>query len=86
MRKTALFLFFLSLFCFSAARVSEALRNQQALRSVAKTAIVNVPSSGVFAKSSMKSEQVSEVLLGDEFIVTKQAGDWAYGYIPSQKD
>ncbi len=50
-----------------------------------RTAIVNVPCAEVFAKNSGKSERVTEMLLGDVFKVTREAGDWAYGYIPSQK-
>jgi len=50
-----------------------------------KGAVVKVPSSDVFANSSLESERVTEVLLGDEFIVIREDKEWAYGYIPSQK-
>ncbi len=50
-----------------------------------RSAIVSTPSSDVFSRNSKESERVTEVLLGDEFRVTKEDKDWAYGYIPSQK-
>ncbi len=44
-----------------------------------------VPDSEVYAKSARKSEHVTEVLMGDEFSVIREAGEWVYGSIPSQK-
>ena len=52
---------------------------------IEKTGIIDVPSSDVFANKSKNSERITEVLLGDEFKVTKEEGEWVYGYIPSQK-
>jgi cell wall-associated NlpC family hydrolase len=49
------------------------------------SAFVNIPSSDIFARNSAESERVTQVLLGDEFIVVRRDRDWAYGYIPSQK-
>jgi cell wall-associated NlpC family hydrolase len=50
-----------------------------------RSAIVTTPSSDVFARNSQESERVTQVLLGDEFVVTREDKDWAYGHIPSQK-
>lgn len=51
-----------------------------------RSATVIMPSSDVFSRNSRESERVTEVLLGDEFRVIKEDKEWAYGYIPSQKD
>ena len=51
-----------------------------------RSAIVIMPSSDVFSRNSRESERVTEVLLGDEFRVIREDKDWAFGYIPSQKD
>jgi gamma-D-glutamyl-L-lysine dipeptidyl-peptidase len=51
----------------------------------AKNAVVVVPDSEVYAKNNKKSEHITEVLMGDEFSVIREAGDWVYGSIPSQK-
>lgn len=53
---------------------------------VAERRVVNVPVAGVFAKRSVASERVTEVLLGDEFRIISSEKGWAYGSIPSQKD
>lgn len=50
-----------------------------------RSSVVSTPSSDVFAGNSRESERVTQVLLGDEFRVTKEDKGWAYGYIPSQK-
>jgi cell wall-associated NlpC family hydrolase len=49
-------------------------------------AVVNVPFSDVFGQGSESSEHITEVLLGDEFRVVSERGEWAFGYIPSQMD
>lgn len=52
---------------------------------IEKRALVSVPTSDVYAHNSDTSERVTQVLLGDEFIVKTEEKGWAYGYIPSQK-
>ncbi len=49
-----------------------------------RTAIVVAPSAEVFKKSTKRSERVTEALMGDEFRVIRENGEWAYGSIPSQ--
>ncbi len=49
-----------------------------------RTAIVVTPSADVFRKDTNRSEHISEVLMGDEFRVVRESGEWAYGSIPSQ--
>lgn len=71
----------LAIICLSVAFENNSLAGSGRER----TAIVNTPRAEVFAKNSGKSERVTEMLLGDVFKVTREAGDWAYGYIPSQK-
>jgi cell wall-associated NlpC family hydrolase len=66
-------------------KVVKTVSVKKTVRDREKTAIVNVPSSEVFARNSERSERVTEVLLGDEFRVVREENDWAYGYIPSQK-
>jgi cell wall-associated NlpC family hydrolase len=74
-------IFIFALICLSAAS-GNASRDGSGRE---RTAIVNVPRAEVFAKNSGKSERVTEMLLGDVFKVTREVGDWAFGYIPSQK-
>jgi gamma-D-glutamyl-L-lysine dipeptidyl-peptidase len=50
-----------------------------------RTAMAVVSSAEIFKKSTKRSEHVTEILMGDEFRVIKEAGEWAYGSIPSQK-
>jgi hypothetical protein len=51
----------------------------------AKKAFVLAPDSGVYARNNKKAERLTEVLMGDEFTVIRETGDWVYGSIPSQK-
>ena len=66
-------------------KVEKTVKADKAASDKERSALVNTPSSDVFGRNSMESERVTQVLLGDEFIVIREDGDWAYGYIPSQK-
>lgn len=69
----------------SKKKIHKVFRAKKAARHEEKSAIVTTPISDVFARNSQKSERVTQILLGDEFVVVTENNDWAYGYIPSQK-
>jgi cell wall-associated NlpC family hydrolase len=69
----------------SKQKIHKVVRVKKAAGHEEKSAIVTTPSSDVFARDSQESERVTQVLLGDEFVVVTEDKDWAYGYIPSQK-
>lgn len=83
---------FLSLFIFSdgwAASLSQskgakASSHRDKKMSSQKVGIVKTPHAPVHAMPSDRSEQVTEVLLGDEFRIIKEKRGWAYGFIPIQ--
>lgn len=72
------------LFTFSSVELSVASKYSSVKKQKEISSIINVSYSAVYAKPAVKSELVTEVLLGDEFKVLKINDEWVYGSIPSQ--
>jgi hypothetical protein len=78
-------LFIFSNHCYAKNReVKASLTQDLKKKSGPKVGIVRKPHAPVHAMPSHRSEQVTEVLLGDEFRVIKEKGQWLYGSIPIQ--